>query len=118
MKVKLLRVGPIGTNCYILEDDQTNLAAVIDPGDDVPALDEAIARLALHPEAVLLTHGHFDHLLGAHHIKEACGAKVYIGEADAPALTEEKISLRPADAVTPFAGMPDQLLCVLSESAV
>ena len=33
MKVKLLRVGPIGTNCYILEDDQTNLAAVIDPGD-------------------------------------------------------------------------------------
>lgn len=34
MKVKLLRVGPIGTNCYILEDDQTNLAAVIDPGDE------------------------------------------------------------------------------------
>ena len=37
MKVKLLRVGPIGTNCYILEDDQTNLAAVIDPGDEAGA---------------------------------------------------------------------------------
>ena len=34
MKVKVLQVGPIGTNCYILEDETTNLAAVIDPGDD------------------------------------------------------------------------------------
>ena len=34
MKVKLLRVGPIGTNCYILEDEETNRAAVIDPGDE------------------------------------------------------------------------------------
>ena len=45
MKVKLLRVGPIGTNCYILEDDQTNLAAVIDPGDE-PELIAAMTRRA------------------------------------------------------------------------
>ena len=33
MKVKVMQVGPIGTNCYILEDETTNKAAVIDPGD-------------------------------------------------------------------------------------
>ena len=50
MKVKLLRVGPIGTNCYILEDDQTNLAAVIDPGDEP----ELIDRLA---DGILMENG-------------------------------------------------------------
>ena len=85
MKIAMMQLGSYGTNCYIVWDENTKNAAVIDPGDDVPALDEAIARLALHPEAVLLTHGHFDHLLGAHHIKEAYGAKVYIDKADAPA---------------------------------
>ena len=44
MKVKLLRVGPIGTNCYILEDDQTNLAAVIDPGDEPELIQEALEK--------------------------------------------------------------------------
>ena len=101
-----LVLGALQTNCYLLRREGSSAAVVIDPGDDVPALDEAIARLALYPEAVLLTHGHFDHLLGAHHIKEAYGAKVYIDKADAPALTEEKISLRPADAVTPFEPTP------------
>ncbi len=34
MKVKVMQVGPIGTNCYILEDEETSKAAVIDPGDE------------------------------------------------------------------------------------
>ncbi len=34
MKVKVMQVGPIGTNCYILEDETTGKAAVIDPGDE------------------------------------------------------------------------------------
>lgn len=53
-----LVLGALQTNCYLLRREGSSAAAVIDPGDDVPALDEAIARLALHPEAVLLTHGH------------------------------------------------------------
>ena len=34
MKVKLMQVGPIGTNCYLLEDETTNAAAVVDPGGE------------------------------------------------------------------------------------
>ena len=44
MKIKCLQVGPIGTNCYILEDDQTNLAAVIDPGDEPELIQEALEK--------------------------------------------------------------------------
>ena len=61
MKVKLLRVGPIGTNCYILEDDQTNLAAVIDPGDEPELIQEALEKEGVEVRYLLLTHGHYDH---------------------------------------------------------
>ena len=38
MNVKMMQVGPLGTNCYILEDEKTHEAAVIDPGGDAPAV--------------------------------------------------------------------------------
>ena len=42
MKVKVMQVGPIGTNCYILEDEVAKLAAVIDPGDEAEAIQEVV----------------------------------------------------------------------------
>ena len=45
MKVKMLEVGFLGTNCYILEDEETRRAAVIDPGGDAPAVLEALEGL-------------------------------------------------------------------------
>ena len=106
MLIKAIEVGYLQTNCYIVADEATLDAAVIDPGADSNLILDYIERCHFHVRAILLTHGHFDHLLGAHHIKEAYGAKVYIDKADAPALTEEKISLRPADAVTLFEPTP------------
>lgn len=81
MNVKMMQVGPIGTNCYILEDEKTREAAVIDPGGDAPeivkALDGAEVRY------ILLTHGHYDHTGGAAALLEAfLGAALYIHKAD------------------------------------
>lgn len=81
MNVKMMQVGPIGTNCYILEDEKTHEAAVIDPGGDAPeivkALDGAEVRY------ILLTHGHYDHTGGAAELLEAFpGAALYIHKAD------------------------------------
>ena len=59
MNAKLLQVGPLGTNCYILEDEKTRLAAVIDPGGDVPEVLEALEGAEVR--YILLTHGHYDH---------------------------------------------------------
>ena len=61
MKVKVMQVGPIGTNCYILEDERAKLAAVIDPGDEAEAIQEVVEGTGARVEYILLTHGHYDH---------------------------------------------------------
>lgn len=64
MVVKALTVGEIGTNCYLLADDTTQLCAVIDPGDRGEQLAKVIQSEGWTPTAILLTHSHFDHILG------------------------------------------------------
>jgi len=84
MKVKMLTVGPIGTNCYILEDDSARLAAIIDPGDEAPHILEAIEQEGVQVQYILLTHGHYDHTTAVPEVKAALpDAQVYIHEADA-----------------------------------
>ena len=84
MKVKLLRVGPIGTNCYILEDDQTNLAAVIDPGDEQELIQEALEKEGVEVRYLLLTHGHYDHTTAVPALHRVYPqADIYIHQADA-----------------------------------
>ena len=84
MKVKLLRVGPIGTNCYILEDDQTNLAAVIDPGDEPELIQEAREKEGVEVRYLLLTHGHYDHTTAVPALHRVYPqADIYIHQADA-----------------------------------
>ena len=84
MKVKLLRVGPIGTNCYILEDDQTNLAAVIDPGDEPELIQEALEKEGVEVRYLLLTHGHYDHTTAVPALHRVYSqADIYIHQADA-----------------------------------
>ena len=84
MKVQLLRVGPIGTNCYILEDDQTNLAAVIDPGDEPELIQEALEKEGVEVRYLLLTHGHYDHTTAVPALHRVYPqADIYIHQADA-----------------------------------
>lgn len=81
MNVKMMQVGPIGTNCYILEDEKTREAAVIDPGGDAPEIVKALEGAEVR--YILLTHGHYDHTGGAAALLEAFpGAALYIHKAD------------------------------------
>ena len=80
MKVIRIEGGPLPTNCYLFRDGKTGAAAVVDPGFESAGL---TARLrAEKVEAILLTHGHFDHIFGVRKAKELTGAKVYLHEAD------------------------------------
>ena len=90
MKIETLQVGPLATNCYLLGDEQTGRCAIIDPGAQaarkiLPALQE----FGMQCDLILLTHGHFDHIMALKEIKEATGASICIHEADAHMLTEE-----------------------------
>ena len=61
MKVKMMQVGPIATNCYILEDEQAHAAAIIDPGDEADRILSVMEGEDVSVEYILLTHGHYDH---------------------------------------------------------
>jgi glyoxylase-like metal-dependent hydrolase (beta-lactamase superfamily II) len=57
-------VGPLATNCYLLYDDDSRDAILIDPGDEGDFLSEQIIARQLRLQGIFLTHGHYDHLLG------------------------------------------------------
>ena len=100
MKVSMMQVGPIGTNCYILEDGKK--AAVIDPGDEADRILAQLNQLDVQVEYILLTHGHYDHTTGVPELHKALpGAKIYIHQADANGAGSR---------LFPLAGQVDDLL--------
>lgn len=64
MQVKLMQLGMIGTNCFIFWDEDSRKCAVVDPGDNGERVADFIKGQNLEPVAILLTHSHFDHILG------------------------------------------------------
>lgn len=84
MKVSVMQVGPIGTNCYLLQDEESGLLAVIDPGDDWERILHQIKKLGGEVKYILLTHGHYDHTTAVPDLVKALpGVQVYIHQADA-----------------------------------
>lgn len=78
-----LRVGMVETNCYLAKDTVTGKGAIIDPGDQVKMIQAKIEKMGMEPEAILLTHGHFDHILAVEPLKERYpGIRVYIHPED------------------------------------
>ena len=84
MQVKVLQVGPIGTNCYLLEDEKAHVAAVIDPGDEAGRILQVIKDDGAEVTHILLTHGHYDHTTAVPELHQALPqAEIYIHKADA-----------------------------------
>ena len=82
MKVDMIQVGPIGTNCYILEEG--GRIAVIDPGDEAERILSVLAETGGTVDYILLTHGHYDHTTAVPQLHAALPeAKIYIHQADA-----------------------------------
>ena len=100
MKVSIMQVGPIGTNCYILEAEKK--IAVIDPGDEAERILEVLEETEGTVEYILLTHGHYDHTTAVPELhKDLPEAKIYIHQADANGAGSR---------LFPLAGQVDDLL--------
>lgn len=80
MTVKEFQVGVVGTNCFLAVNSETKETLIIDPGDNAAALADDIEKNALHPVAVLLTHGHFDHCMAAEQLAKQYGISIYVHE--------------------------------------
>ena len=102
-------LGPIGTNCYVVRASRASTeAVVVDPGGDAADLQRELARLRASVEAILITHGHWDHLGGVADLAESTGAPVYMAE-DERALLENLPELVP-EGVTARSYTPDTFL--------
>ena len=81
-KVKTIVVGPLGTNCYLAVDQETNQGIIIDPGGDKEKILRAVDRSGAIFTAVINTHGHFDHI-AADAVKTDLGIPLLIHKLDA-----------------------------------
>lgn len=93
--VDSLALGPVSANTYIVTDDATGETAVIDAG---ACTDELLDKLKdKNVRYILLTHGHYDHILGVPALKAHTGAEVLIHKADADCFWDTEKSLASFD---------------------
>lgn len=86
MIIEQVLVGPMAVFCYILGDEDSGEALLIDPASNFDKIDLIIKKLNLNITKIINTHGHFDHTTGNRYFVKKYGAALYIHENDAPIL--------------------------------
>jgi glyoxylase-like metal-dependent hydrolase (beta-lactamase superfamily II) len=109
LRVDQLSLGPMGTNCYVVRSEATpDEAVVVDPSGDATELRLTLARLGTSCTAILVTHGHWDHLFGVADLAEGTGAPVHMAEGERMLLEDPAGFTPPGVTVRPYT--PDVLL--------
>jgi hydroxyacylglutathione hydrolase len=89
LDVRMLTVGPLQENCFLLRADADATSAVmIDPGEEASRLISAVEEAGVALEAILLTHCHFDHIGAVAPVARATGAEVWCPQAETDLLTD------------------------------
>ena len=94
MIVRQLVVSPFESNCYLVGDERTRQAFVIDPGDEPDVILEALEASHLQAKLILATHAHIDHVMAVAAIREATGAPFMMHPADASLLAAMPLQAR------------------------
>jgi glyoxylase-like metal-dependent hydrolase (beta-lactamase superfamily II) len=92
MKIHRIIVGPIETNCYIVWDESTLEAFVIDPGEEPEKILDFVKKNSLKVSMIISTHGHFDHVNAVPVLKEKLGVPFAVHESDQYLLSDKSAS--------------------------
>lgn len=95
IKTAYLTVGALGTNCFIMINTETGEAVVIDPGAQAERIRRIVSDQNAQICAILLTHGHFDHIGAADELRRNFGCPVYALEEEREVLSSERMNLSP-----------------------
>lgn len=92
-EIRSMVLGMISTNCYIIMHKETKQALIVDPADRLDVISQMVTLMQAKPCAVLLTHGHFDHMSEAGAVKKKYDIPIYAHEAEAQLLAEPALNL-------------------------
>lgn len=92
-RIQAMILGEVSTNCYLIYHQSTREAVVVDPADNAAYILNKCRELAVKPAAILLTHGHFDHILAVKDICRAFPCKVYAGREEDRLLQDSSLNL-------------------------
>lgn len=105
-----LLVGPLQSNCFILGDEESGEAVIIDPGGDGDLILNTVGRKPWKVTAILNTHAHFDHIAANAVVKKGTGAPLLAPRADSPFMEQAHVSARMYGLEVDASPQPDRLL--------
>lgn len=89
LEITKIIVGPVRTNCYLVRRVDSDKVIIIDPGDEAQVIERRILTKTLKPIAILLTHGHFDHIGAVDTLRTRFGIKSYMLEQEKDVISGE-----------------------------
>lgn len=93
LAIRMMVLGPVQTNCYFLINEDTKEVLIVDPADRAQKIIECINSEGLKPAAILLTHGHFDHIMGVAGVKKEYNIPVYASKDEVEVLANPQINV-------------------------
>ncbi len=93
LRIEGLVLGAVGTNCYIIYRDSTKEGVIVDPADSAKTILSTCKELEVKPQAILLTHGHFDHIMALNEVKAALDVPVYAGYLEEELLADPELNV-------------------------
>ena len=93
LAIRMMVLGPVQTNCFFLINEDTKEVLIIDPADRAQKIIEWINSEGLKPVAILLTHGHFDHIMGMAGVKNEYHIPVYASKDEVEVLANPQLNV-------------------------
>ena len=86
-------VGSVYTNCYFLKNKENGELLIVDPGDAADTIECKVSEMQGKPVGILLTHGHFDHIMALNDLKKRYNVPVYAHEEEEDVLKQSSLNL-------------------------